>query len=85
MKARHLGCIGCLATLLLAGCSVAQRLSEIGQPPRLTPIENPVREPGYRPVSLPMPDPEPLQSAGVTCSGHHGDSLATIRHFGVFD
>ncbi len=51
--------------LWLGGCSVAERLAEIGQAPRLSPIENPVQQPGYRPVSLPMPDPEPLQSAGA--------------------
>lgn len=51
--------------LCLGGCSVAERLAEVGQAPRLSPIENPVQQPGYRPVSLPMPDPEPLQSAGA--------------------
>jgi flagellar L-ring protein precursor FlgH len=56
-----------LAWLLLAsgGCSVADRLAQVGRAPVLSPIENPVREPDYRPVSLPMPDPEPLQSAGA--------------------
>ena len=49
----------------LAGCSVAERLSEIGQAPDLTPIANPVQERGYRPVSLPMPEPEPMPSAGA--------------------
>ncbi|MFZ1426087.1 MAG: flagellar basal body L-ring protein FlgH [Geminicoccaceae bacterium] len=51
--------------LWLSGCSVVERLAEVGQAPRLSPIENPVQQPGYRPVSLPMPDPEPLQSAGA--------------------
>lgn len=51
--------------LWLGGCSVAERLAEVGQAPRLSPIENPVQQPDYRPVSLPMPDPEPLQSAGA--------------------
>jgi flagellar L-ring protein precursor FlgH len=51
--------------LLLAGCSIAERLGDIGRPPKLSPIENPVQERGYRPVSLPMPDPEPVQSAGT--------------------
>jgi flagellar L-ring protein FlgH len=50
----------------LAGCSVGERLAEVGRPPSLSPIENPTREPGYQPVSLPMPDPEPLQSAGAS-------------------
>jgi flagellar L-ring protein precursor FlgH len=54
-----------LAAALLAGCSIAERLADIGRPPSLSPIENPVRERGYRPVSLPMPDPEPQASAGA--------------------
>jgi hypothetical protein len=33
--------------LLLAGCSVAERLGQIGRPPSLTRIENPTRAPGY--------------------------------------
>jgi flagellar L-ring protein FlgH len=50
---------------LLAGCSIAERLGEIGRPPGLSPIANPVQERGYRPVSLPMPEPEPSPSAGA--------------------
>ena len=49
----------------LAGCTIAERLSEIGRPPGLSPIVNPVQERGYRPVSLPMPEPEPKPSAGA--------------------
>lgn len=47
-----------LLTLLVgvAACSnTAERLSSVGQPPDLTPIENPAEHPAYRPVSLPMP------------------------------
>jgi flagellar L-ring protein precursor FlgH len=54
-----------MLALVLAGCSVAQRLSEIGRPPTLSPIANPVQERGYRPVSLPMPEPAPMPSAGA--------------------
>ena len=50
---------------VLAGCSIAERLSEIGRPPTLSAIENPVQARGYRPVSLPMPDPEPRQSTNA--------------------
>ncbi|MEK0086179.1 flagellar basal body L-ring protein FlgH [Benzoatithermus flavus] len=49
----------------LAGCTIADRLAQVGKAPTLSPIENPVREPGYRPVSLPMPEPEPQPSAGA--------------------
>lgn len=41
--------------LLLANCSVADRLSTVGQAPALSAIENPVTQPGYRPVQMPMP------------------------------
>jgi flagellar L-ring protein precursor FlgH len=56
-----------LALLLfgLGGCSIAERLSDIGRPPILSPMANPVQERGYRPVSLPMPEPEPMPSAGA--------------------
>ena len=46
------------AMLTLAGCSNMDRLAEIGKTPPLTKIANPVHQPGYRPVSLPMPTPE---------------------------
>jgi flagellar L-ring protein precursor FlgH len=49
----------------LGGCSIAERLSDIGRPPTLSPMANPVQERGYRPVSLPMPEPEPMPSAGA--------------------
>lgn len=42
----------------LAGCSSLDRLSDVGKAPRLSKIGNPVHQPGYRPVSLPMPAPE---------------------------
>lgn len=46
-----------LAGLALTGCSAADRIANIGQEPSLSAIENPTAQPGYRPVSLPMPDP----------------------------
>ncbi len=49
-----------LACLSLAGCGTLQRLSEIGTPPRMTPITDPTRDPEWRPVSMPMPRPEPV-------------------------
>jgi flagellar L-ring protein precursor FlgH len=50
-----------LATTLLAGCNAATRLSELGEAPPLTTIQDPQRQPGYRPVSLPMPTPIPTE------------------------
>lgn len=48
---------GCMAAAaaLLAGCNTLERLSEVGRTPELTPIENPVRDPAYEPITLPMP------------------------------
>lgn len=48
-----------ITAALLAGCSnTAQRLSEVGRPPAMTPIANPVETPDYQPVRMPMPTPE---------------------------
>jgi flagellar L-ring protein precursor FlgH len=50
-----------LPLLLLGACNTLDRLSEVGGPPRLSQIENPVHKPDYQPVSLPMPRPELAQ------------------------
>ncbi len=53
--------ISCSAAALVVatgvgGCSLATRLTEIGDKPQLSTIaDNPEGKPGYRPVSLPMP------------------------------
>jgi len=41
-----------------SGCSAIDRLSQIGETPKLNAIENPTTQPGYKPVSMPMPKPE---------------------------
>jgi flagellar L-ring protein FlgH len=41
-----------------SGCSAIDRLSQIGEQPKLTSIENPTTQPGYKPVQMPMPKPE---------------------------
>jgi flagellar L-ring protein precursor FlgH len=46
------------ATALASGCSSIDRLSQIGEKPKLTEIENPTTQPGYKPVQMPMPKPE---------------------------
>jgi flagellar L-ring protein precursor FlgH len=43
---------------LTGGCSGIDRLSQIGEQPRLSAIENPTTQPGYKPVQMPMPKPE---------------------------
>ena len=40
----------------LSACgSTMDRLSQVGQTPKLTAIENPTTQPGYKPVQMPMP------------------------------
>src|ERR1041384_7648703 len=51
------GALLALATFA-SGCSSIDRLSQIGERPALTAIENPTTQPGYKPVQMPMPKPE---------------------------
>lgn len=46
-----------LTGVALAGCSAADRVANIGEQPALSAIQNPTIQPGYRPVSMPMPEP----------------------------
>lgn len=46
---------------ILSGCTAATRLSEIGDPPKMTASGNPTQQAGYRPVTLPMPTPQVVQ------------------------
>jgi flagellar L-ring protein precursor FlgH len=39
----------------LSACNAITRVSQVGTAPPITPIENPIQAPGYRVVSLPMP------------------------------
>jgi flagellar L-ring protein precursor FlgH len=45
------------AMLLLAACNAFDRVSDIGNAPRPSVIEDPTRAPGYIPVRMPMPPP----------------------------
>ncbi|MHC2333328.1 flagellar basal body L-ring protein FlgH [Bradyrhizobium sp. USDA 4454] len=51
------GALFALGTIA-SGCSSIDRLSQIGEKPKLTEIENPTTQPGYKPVQMPMPKPE---------------------------
>ena len=52
--------LACLVLpLVVTGCGAIDRLQAIGQRPALTAIENPVSQPGYKPVQLPMPPLQP--------------------------
>src|SRR5215467_10750517 len=48
-----------LVAALASGCSAVDRLKSIGEQPSLSAIENPVEQPGYKPVQMPMPTPQP--------------------------
>lgn len=48
-----------LALLLVAGCSSIERVKNIGEQPRLSAIDSPTAQPGYKPVTMPMPEPQP--------------------------
>src|ERR1700678_470329 len=44
--------------ILAGGCAGSDRLSQVGEEPKLSSIENPTTQPGYKPVQMPMPKPE---------------------------
>ena len=43
---------------LAGGCAGIDRLSQVGEEPKLSSIDNPTTQPGYKPVQMPMPKPE---------------------------
>ena len=54
---RHIA-LGLLSCSLLGACSAADRIANIGKAPEMTKIANPMTDPTYQPVSLPMPKPQ---------------------------
>lgn len=44
--------------LSLSACSSLERLSRVGEAPDFAKIENPVDKRGYKPVTMPMPEPK---------------------------
>src|SRR5215472_8774391 len=44
---------------LLTNCAALDRIKQLGEPVTLTPIDNPTAKPGYKPVQMPMPTPQP--------------------------
>lgn len=44
----------------ISGCSAVNRIKNIGEQPALSAIDNPQTKPGYKPVQMPMPHPEPV-------------------------
>src|SRR6202161_143816 len=51
---------GTLLTIvsIAGGCSSFNRRSQTGKKPKLTSIDDPTAQPGYKPVQMPMPKPE---------------------------
>jgi flagellar L-ring protein FlgH len=53
-----------MAALTLGACSSMDRLNAVGKQPALSAIENPTATPGYKPVQMPMPVPQPVSYQG---------------------
>ncbi|MGF7177756.1 flagellar basal body L-ring protein FlgH [Azospirillum doebereinerae] len=49
------------AAVSLTACNAASRIGDIGKAPELSGIQDPHAQPGYQPVSLPMPTPLPTE------------------------
>src|SRR5882757_8658231 len=51
---------GTLLTIvsIASGCSSIDRLTQIGEKPKLASIDDPTAQAGYKPVQMPMPKPE---------------------------
>ncbi len=45
----------------LAGCNTLKRLSEVGDAPNMSEVENPTLQKHYKPVTMPMPTPQMAQ------------------------
>lgn len=57
------GTVSLTAMLLLTACGgMADRVNAIGKPPEIARIQNPYNTVGYRPVSMPMPPQEAMNS-----------------------
>ncbi len=44
---------------LLGACTMTDRLANVGKEPALTAINDPTAQAGYKPVAMPMPEPQP--------------------------
>ena len=48
---------GALIAGSITGCNALDRISQIGEEPPITKIQNPTTRPDYKPISMPMPAP----------------------------
>jgi flagellar L-ring protein precursor FlgH len=54
----------CALGTALSGCAgMSEKLSRVGQAPELTHYSNPTQQPGYQPVSWPLPPAQPTSAA----------------------
>ena len=60
VRARRLAGVAVLA-LAASACSAVDRVEQIGEPPPLSPITNPVVQSDYVPVRMPMPAPQVIE------------------------
>ena len=51
--------VACAMAMMTLGCSSLERLRVVGEQPKLAAIQDPTAKPGYRPVRMPMPNPQP--------------------------
>jgi flagellar L-ring protein FlgH len=60
-----------LLCVLLNGCGVLSRLSEVGRDPTMAPTEDPTKDPKWRPLTMPMParQPSPNEANALWRSG----------------
>jgi flagellar L-ring protein precursor FlgH len=65
-----------LLTASLTGCSTMDKLASVGEAPKLTAIENPTAQPGYRAVNMPMPE--------VVAASYQPNSLFSNEAKGFF-
>ncbi|MFN4089506.1 MAG: flagellar basal body L-ring protein FlgH [Alphaproteobacteria bacterium] len=57
----RLGAAVCVLLALSACGNTQRRLAEVGQEPKLTRVVDPTSVPGYQPVVMPMPAPQPME------------------------
>src|SRR5690348_8627431 len=75
MNALKISALALLAASL-TGCSTMDKLASVGEAPKLTAIENPTAQPGYRAVNMPMPE--------VVAASYQPNSLFSNEAKGFF-
>ncbi|HLL28380.1 MAG TPA: flagellar basal body L-ring protein FlgH [Xanthobacteraceae bacterium] len=58
-RSRLLFTAAALSATALSGCAYLDQLASVGSKPKLTAVNNPTEAKGYRPVTMPMPEPMP--------------------------